>query len=269
MSALVLGLGGSLPSCRSQPADPVILSLGDETVRRSDFERYVKALEARGGALDPTVRKALLDPFLEERILVLEARSRGLLKPGASPEDESQAVQRLLTDDVLGKVVVGDDEVGAYYKEHAADFKVPETVTLRQILLPTESEARDVRRRVAQEPKSFDILARSRSHAPEASTGGQMGTFARGQLPEGLEAAAFALGPAGTSDVVQTPLGFHVLRVDAHTPPRDRPLEECRGEIKSLLLRQRSDQSVRQYVRGLLARAKVNHEAAEAPPRDS
>lgn len=262
-------LAGASPSCRAREQDPVILELGRESVRRSDFERYVKDLEARGGAVDPSVRKALLDPFLEERILVLEARSKGLLAAGASAENEAAAVQKLLVDEVLSKVKVEEDDVARHFAEHTADFKVPESVTLRQILLPNLSEARDVRRRVRSDPKSFDTLARTRSRAPEASTGGVMGTFSRGQLPEALETAAFALATSGTSDVVETTLGFHVLRVDARTPARERPLDECRAEIRALLVRQKSDDNVHQYVRGLLARAKVNHEAAQAPPRDS
>ena len=56
-------------------------------------------------------------------------------------------------------------------------------MTLRQILVPTETEARDVRRRLQKDPKSFEALARARSKAPEAAAGGLMGTFSRGQLP--------------------------------------------------------------------------------------
>jgi peptidyl-prolyl cis-trans isomerase C len=259
----VLSLGATV-ACTG-PKDPAILTLGDQAIHRSDFERHLHAIEARdGGAVPPAVREALLASFLEERILVLECRTRGLVKPGAGSEDEEAAVQSLLGAEVLRKVDVAEEEIAAYYTQHAEEFKVPETVALRQILVPTEVEARDVRRRVASDPKSFDTLARSRSHAPEASTGGVMGTFARGQLPPELEVAAFTLPPAGTSDVIATGLGYHVLRVDAHTPARERSLEQSRDEIRSLLLRQKADQSVRQFVQGLMARAKVNHEAAKA-----
>jgi PPIC-type PPIASE domain len=264
MLAVVPSLAAGLACARTE--DPAILTLGDQAVRRSDFERHLKSLEARdGGALSPDVREALLEPFLEERILILECRARGLVKAEAGTEDEGAAVQGLLAAEVLSKVAVSDEEVAAYYTAHADEFRIPESVSLRQILVPTDAEARDVRRRVASDPKSFDTLARTRSHAPEASTGGVMGTFSRGQLPPELEGAAFALAAGGTSDVIQTGLGYHVLRVDARTPARERSLEQSRGEIHALLLRQKSDQGVRQFVQGLMARAKVNHEAAKAP----
>ena len=257
-------------SCgRTPPADPVILELGEETVHKSDFDRHVQALEVRGDAIDPSVRRALLEPFLEERVLVLEARSRGLLEPGGSADDEEQAVQRLLAEEVLSRIDITDEEIAGYYRDHPGEFDSPERVVLRQILVRTENEARDVRRRLQKEPRSFEALAQSRSRGPEASKGGLMGAFARGELPAELEQAAFALPAGGTSDVVATPLGFHVLRADARQPARQRNLDECRGEIRALLTRQKSDQATRQFVRELLSRAKVNHEAAQPPSRHS
>ena len=243
-----------------------MLSLGDQVVRRSDFDRHVSALEAKGGERFPTdVRRALVQPFLEERALVLEARSRGLLPPARTPEQEQGAVQRMLGEAVIDRVGTSDDEVAAYFREHSADLRVPERVWLRQILVPTENEARDVKRRLQKDPKSFEMLAQTRSRSPEASTGGMMGSFARGELPAELEAVAFALTPGGGSEVARTSLGWHVLRVDKREAARDPTLEESRERIRTELVRRKSDQASREFVRALMARAKVNHEIADPP----
>lgn len=255
-------------ACRAQPGggadhDPVLLALGDETVRRSDFERHVAAVQARGGgtSLAPEVRRALLEPYLEERILVLEARSRGLVARGDAEEKENESVRRLLTDAVLSRVSLTDAELDAYCQEHARDFDRPERIRLRQILVPTPNEARDVVRRLKKDPKSFATLAQTRSRGPEASTGGTMGSFSRGELPAELEGPAFALAAGETSDVVQSPLGYHVLRVDERVAASQTDLPQCREAARAELFRRKSDQSVRQFVQGLMARAKVNHEA--------
>jgi len=259
---------GLAPTCdRSRPSDPVILALGEQVVRRSDFDRHLDALEAKGGGpLSPDVRRALLQPFLEERALVLEARARGLLGASSTPEQEQAAVQRLLGEAVLGHAPATEEEVAAYFREHAALLRVPEKVWLRQILVPTENEARDVRRRLQKDPKSFEALARTLSRSPEASTGGVMGAFSRGELPPELEGVAFALAPRGGSDVARTSLGWHVLRVDRREPGREPTLEECRDRIRTELLRRKTDEAWRQFVRAVMARANVNHEIVEAPP---
>ena len=255
-------------ACRpAEPADPVILALGEASIRRSDFEQHLAGLAAQGlDASDPAVRRSVLDSFLEERVLVLEARSRGLLKPGASSEEEQLAAQQLLSAVARARASVSDDEIAAYYAGHAAELTQPETVALRQILVPTENEARDVRRRLSKEPKSFEMLAQSRSRAPEASAGGLMGSFTRGQLPFELEQAAFALPAQGLSDPVKTPLGYHVLRADSHTEARERSLEECREEIRGVVLQAKSADASREAVKTLLERAKVNYEAAQSRP---
>lgn len=254
--------------CRQ--TDPVILSLDDQVVRRSDFERHVAELETRGGnRLGPEVKRALLETFLEERVLVLEARSRGLLGPRATPEEERQAVQKLIVDATRPTPPPTDEEVAAYYHEHTSELEVPETVTLRQILVPTLNEARDVQRRLLKQPKSFETLARSASRGPEAAGGGLMGVFARGQLPPPLEAAAFSLSPGAVSEIVETSFGYHILRVESREPARAPSLPESQARIRALLSRQKSDQKARQYVADLLARAKVNHEAARIPSRPS
>lgn len=260
-AALVLTACGESPS-----ADPAILSLQGQVVRRSDFERYVASVEARDGALPSAVREALLDTYLERRVLVLEARAQGLLPPDAKDEDEPFAVQRLVDRHLASRVQIGEDEIGRRYAEHPAECASPETVTLRQILVGTPNVARDVRRRVHKDPKNFDVLARTTSRAPEAAAGGLMGTFARGQLPAELEQPAFVLGPGQTSEVIETPLGFHVLKVDARQAAREASFEECKERLRATLIRQKSDQEVRQFVAGLLARAKVNHEAAQVRP---
>jgi parvulin-like peptidyl-prolyl isomerase len=244
----------------------VILSLGEEAVRRSDFERHLKSLEEKGdAAFTPEVREALLGPWLEERVQVLAARQKGLLGEDALAEEEQRAVMDLLAE--CSKVTVDDAEIEAYYREHPEEFRIPETVGLSQILVGTSNEARDVRRRLARDRKGFEAIARELSRAPEAEAGGFMGNFARGQLPTELEEVAFRLPVGGTSEVVETSLGFHVLRVDTRLAPREESLEEATPRIRGRLEQMKAEKNVRQFVSDLMAQAKVNHAAAIAPSR--
>jgi parvulin-like peptidyl-prolyl isomerase len=242
----------------------VILALDGGEQRRSDFERYVVELEAQQQtALAAPVREALLQDWLERRVLVLAARSRGLLREPASPEEERAAVEMLLSAEIGSRIGVSEDEVAAHYAEHATEFAVPEEVTLRQILVPTANQARDALRRLRKDPKAFELLAQTVSRGPEASRGGLMGRFARGQLPPELEKEAFGLQAGQTSGIVETSLGHHVLRVESRTPARTLSLDEAREHVRARLLADKSARAQRDFVAGLMARAKVNHEAAK------
>ena len=256
--------------CDGGGADPAVLRLGRQVVRRSDFQRHLGALQARGmDTVDPSVARALFDAFVEERVLVLEARGRGLVGVAATAEDEEHAVQRLLSDAVMSKVTLSPGEAEAYYRTHVDDFTLKEMAVVRQILVGSQNEARDIQRRVLRDPKNFEVLARTLSHSPEAAQGGLLGRFARGELPAELDRVAFTLTPRTQTEIVATPHGYHVVRVDERTPGRVLSFEECAPRVEALVRRQEQEHAIRQFVRELLARAEVNYAAAQVPLRRS
>jgi peptidyl-prolyl cis-trans isomerase C len=58
----------------------------------------------------------------------------------------------------------------------------------------------------------FGELARANSDCPSKSRGGDLGEFGRGQMVGAFEESAFGLPIGGTSGVVETPFGYHIIR---------------------------------------------------------
>lgn len=253
--ALVL-VALALVACRRSDPD-VLLQYEGEVVPRSDFESYVHDLEARGGPVNADVRAALRKTFIEERLLALEARRDGLMKHGATREEQDAAVRTLIANQTAA-LEVTDGEIVSYYAAHKDSFREPPTITIRQILVRTDREALELRQRLTKPRTSFEDLAREKSVAPEAPQGGLMGAFRRGELPGELDAAAWPLPVGGLSGVVPSPLGFHILRLDARNEGRALSLDEVRPVIRARLLTEKTEGKVRQFIEGLLARAKVN-----------
>jgi len=81
---------------------------------------------------------------------------------------------------------------------------------------------------------AFDSVARAFSQDTEnAARGGDLGYFRRGSMWPQFEVAAFTLQPGLLSGVVQTPDGYHIIRVD-----RVRPAEVS---ARHILIRERRD----------------------------
>src|SRR5947207_4808864 len=155
--------------------------------------------------------------------------------------------------DFLSQVEVKDDDVAEYYALHKEDkFTESEQVRARHILIKAAADAgadaKAAARNKAEEllakvkaAADFAALAKERSEdAGSAANGGDLGLFTRGRMTPAFEEAAFALQGGGLSDVVETPFGFHVIKVEEHRPGGAKPLETVHDEIADTLKRERS-----------------------------
>src|SRR5579884_331133 len=155
--------------------------------------------------------------------------------------------------DFLPEAMVSDEAIQAYYDDHKDDrFSDPEQVRLRHIVVSLPADA-DEARRTAARKKAEDLLARIRAgadfaavakqasdDAASAGKGGDLGLVTRGRLPAAVEDAAFALEPGKVSDVIETPGGFEIVKVEEHRPGGPKPLAAVREEIVQVLRNQRA-----------------------------
>ncbi len=142
---------------------------------------------------------------------------------------------------------VTEKQIKDYYEDHAADYRKEQEVRARHILfsLKEDTPEADIDKiragaekvlAEAKQGKDFTELARQYSQDPSVSeNGGDLGYFTRGRMAPAFADAAFSLKSGEISELVRSPFGFHIIKVEDVHPEKLTSLEEARNEIESKL----------------------------------
>ena len=162
-----------------------------------------------------------------------------------------------------------DQEALAFYESHPAVFETGERVKASHILVRVPEGAagarkEDQRKKAeailshARAREDFATLARQSSEDPgSARNGGDLGAFGRGQMVPAFEQAAFALKPGEVSGVVETPFGFHIIKVTERIPAHKLAFAEVKERLKQEMVQQKRQRAQQSYLNSLRAKAKI------------
>lgn len=236
----------------AKDADPVIMSAGTITIRKSEFEAALKTLPAEYQSMlqQPQGRRQFADDFLRMRLLASEGAKAGLQN---DPEVISQLNlmrENLVATAELKKIdsgiTVSDAEVQKAYADNAKEY---EQVKARHILIApkgspaaqagkeltdeqAKAKAEDLRKQIVA-GANFDELAKKESDdTGSGARGGDLGSFGHGQMVPEFEQAAFSAKVGDVTPVVKTQFGYHIIKVESHDTT---PLEQVRPTIEKNL----------------------------------
>jgi peptidyl-prolyl cis-trans isomerase C len=139
-------------------------------------------------------------------------------------------VNKLVEQALGGKIKITDKENADFYEKNRDKFMKPETVHARHLLVAKVPEDTD-KTKTDKKAKAADLrtkllggadfadLAAKNSDCPSKQAGGDLGTFARGQMVKPFEEAAFSQEKNAIGPVVETDFGFHIIQVLDHQAP--------------------------------------------------
>jgi hypothetical protein len=160
-------------------------------------------LLATAVAKDSTLNAINLDPIIEpyiEQEVVWKLRDRVIKVDTA-------------LDDTRLRALFEKEGTGATVKARHVLFRLPGDATPAQRDSVTKL-AQAIRDR-ARRGEDFAALAKQYSQEPGAQqSGGDLGFFGKGSMVAPFEQAAFAMKVGDISDVVETPFGLHIIKVE-------------------------------------------------------
>lgn len=184
-------------------------------------------------------------------------RERGTnLKDWSSELKKDLLIEKVVQKTVYSKLEVTPEEVELYYNENIKDFDRPDQVRARQIVVSTEEEGQKVLGLLRQGEPFADIAGKY-SMSPDAKEGGDLGFFAKGEMPPEFEKAVFNLPVGRLSDLVKSEYGYHVFLVEEKREAARLTLDEVRPEIRETLLTEKKEKAYQNWLRELRSQATI------------
>lgn len=271
VSLIILSFGFSLAYAEGK--DEVVARVGKRVITKAEFERL---LSKRGGdfSKNKQMKISMLNNLVQSIALADAARKKGLDKRKDIKEILELTINSLLAnelvkEEVFNKAAVTDSQVKAYYDKNLNQFKNPEQVRARHILIRTErtasvedkKKAREKAEEVLKKIKAgedFAKLATDVSDDPGSkSKGGDLGFFPRGRMAKPFEESAFSLKPGQLSEIVESPFGFHIIKVEEKKAEEIPAFEGIQDKVRTRALEDAKRELVKEFVEKVMKEAEV------------
>lgn len=224
--------------------------------------------EANRLGIDASEREidAAIDSVKRQYNLTDEQMVEALKKQNLTPEAfrEQWRVQilgnKVIATQVKGQIAVTEDEIKQYYEENYAGHDGGKEIHIAHILIPFDSpeekeKALDLAREVAEKAKSgedFGELAKKYSKDTiSAEKGGDLGYIEKGDLVPQLEEVIQATPEGEVSDPVESPSGYHIIKVLGTRASDESSLDDAREEIRQKLYREKAEKALKTWVEGI------------------
>jgi len=264
-----------------------LVRINDVSISFEEFQQMLEKqpLEGKMRLVNEKGTRDFLENYVIPReVLYQEAKQKGFDKKKeilAKIEDEKRAIviDALLEEELKGKGEVSEEEIQRYYRENQSLFTEPQEVKIRQIVVNTEPALKEAVTRLSK-GESFEKIASTYNIGKFKEDGGNLGYIRRGQLAPSFaqfEEAAFSLRRKGeVSEVVSSPYGYHIIRLEDMRGSTLRPLNQVKERIRFFLQPKKRQEAYLEYVKEARSKSKVlinekqwaEQEKKEAKPKE-
>jgi len=245
-----------------------LVRINDVAISLVEFQQMLEKqpLEGKMKLLSEKGKRDFLENYvIFQEVLYQEAKKKDLDKNKeilAKIEDAKRAIliDALLEEVMRGRGEVSEEEIQRYYKENQSLFTEPQEVKIRHIVVNTEPALREVIGKLSQ-GENFEKIASTYNIDHFKEDGGNLGYIRRGQLAPPFaqfEEAAFSLRKrGGISEVVRSPYGFHIIRLEDMRGSVLRPLNQVKERIHFFLQTKKKQDAYLEYVKEVKLKAKI------------
>jgi len=191
------------------------------------------------------------------------------------PEKRKVTYAIIDTSRIASNTQVTQSDLQSYYNQHQDEYRVPEQVNVRHILIKSpapgadgkvdqkadeaaKAKAEDILKQI-KAGGNFADLAKKYSEDPgSAKNGGSLSWIGKGRTVPEFEKAAFSLPKGGTSDVVKSSYGYHIIHVDDKQEAHVKSLDEVKPQIEAVLRQQKAARAAEGEANAFVTQARTS-----------
>ncbi len=257
-------------------ASDILVTVNGKNITKQDAQAFVTASAPQANFIElaPAEKKMVIDRLVEKVLFTELAAQEGIDKKPEFKRNMEKIKDELLVNmwmkAQMDNAIVSDSEAKAFYEKNAAKFMEKASMHARHILVETEQDAQDIINTLKSLKgevlkAKFIELAKAKSTGPSSKDGGDLGTFAKGQMVPEFSKAVWALENGQiTTTPVKTQFGYHVIYLETKTAEKPTPYENVKNKIITSLKQQQFSVKITEIAKELKSKAKIVDMTTEA-----
>ncbi len=237
-----------------QAKENIVKQMVEERLILSVAKRYeIEIGEDRIEARIEQIKEGF--PNEEEFERALDIQGLTLKDLGARFSDQ-EIMKKAVDYFVRSEIKVDPIEIELFFKAHQEDLTHPEMAKVASIFVRVDEscdeyealqKARMILERLRKSEK-FEDLACAYSQGANAEDGGNLGFVEKGQLIKEIDEAIFSLKPGEFTDVIKTPSGYRIFKVEEKKPKQPLTFAEAQNLIKDILYKKKFTEAFKKWM---------------------
>jgi peptidyl-prolyl cis-trans isomerase C len=242
-------------------ADRVVAMVDGQQIMESELDEFSNKIPE---PFKKAFRKKALNKIIDVKVFYDLGVKDGLLNSETYKEKINKARELIVADlfidnKLKSKIKLTDKEVEDYYHLNKAKFNTGKKILPGHIVARNKDMAETLRKNMTSD--TFDTIAAGFKNDSTDARYFKLNWLEKGKskMPPEFEKAVFALEKGEISPVVQTKMGYHIIKAFDVKPAQERSFAQMKEKIKAGLIQEKLNRIKQSY----LTSAKVNIIAKE------
>jgi peptidyl-prolyl cis-trans isomerase C len=265
-------VGGLKKGCLASD-EGILAKVGNSSLSASDVrvvmetDPQIKELIKQKPELKGQIERLVVDRWLNITLLYLNAKEKGLDKDPLIQKKLSEMEKYLLAEEVLQKELSGikstEEELKKFYEKNKELYTETEGLKLKHILIYVPetadkqtrekalAKAKKIREELRKGAKFEELAKKYSDDTASREKGGDIGVLRKGMTVPEFEKKVFSLKEGSISEPIESPYGYHIVKVEKRILPKVKSFEEVKDQVQNDYIKEKEREIISKLIEEL------------------